>query len=157
MARWRSGTTWRTALAAVRALSVLMGLAILASPAVAQSRVVELLVVEKAGCPWCVAWDREVAPAYERSAEGRIAPIRRMDIAEWRRSGIRFLAPLTATPTFVLVADDREIGRITGYPGADFFWGLLGEMLAKLPPEEPEPAAPPRDARALPGPIVAQR
>ncbi len=25
-----------------------------------------------------------------------------------------------------------EIGRIRGYPGEDFFWGLLGEMIEKL-------------------------
>jgi hypothetical protein len=30
------------------------------------------------------------------------------------------------------VEDGREIGRIRGYPGEDFFWGLLGEMIEKL-------------------------
>ena len=34
------------------------------------------------------------------------------------------------TPTFLLVDDGRELARIEGYPGADFFWPLLGDMLA---------------------------
>lgn len=110
----------------------------------AQSPRRELLMVERDGCPWCVAWDREVAPAYAKSAEGRFAPLRRIDIADWRRAGVTFTMPPTVTPTFILVADGREIGRITGYPGADFFWGLLDEMIRKLGPlQQPSP---PRDA-----------
>ncbi len=40
------------------------------------------------------------------------------------------------TPTFVLFDDGREIGRIEGYPGEDFFWGLLQNLVP-----EPKPAA----------------
>jgi hypothetical protein len=29
----------------------------------------------------------------------------------------------------VLVENGAEIGRIEGYPGEDFFWGLLKQML----------------------------
>jgi hypothetical protein len=37
------------------------------------------------------------------------------------------------TPTFVLVDRGREIGRIVGYPGEDFFWELLAGLIKKLP------------------------
>jgi hypothetical protein len=37
--------------------------------------------------------------------------------------------PISFTPTFVLVEDGRELARIEGYPGEDFFWGLLGMLL----------------------------
>ncbi len=33
------------------------------------------------------------------------------------------------TPTFVLVENGVELARIEGYPGEDFFWGLLGMIL----------------------------
>lgn len=36
------------------------------------------------------------------------------------------------TPTFILLEDGQEVGRIEGYPGEGFFWGLLGKMLEKL-------------------------
>jgi hypothetical protein len=37
------------------------------------------------------------------------------------------------TPTFVLVHEGEEVGRLRGYPGDEFFWGLLGGMLERLP------------------------
>ncbi len=36
------------------------------------------------------------------------------------------------SPTFILIDGGREIGRIVGYPGADFFWGLVAELIARL-------------------------
>lgn len=93
----------------------------------------ELIMFEEQGCPWCRLWDREVGGAYPRSDEGRLAPLRRIHISEARRSGLGLSAPVTVTPTFVLVDRGVEVGRITGYPGADFFWGMLDGLLARLP------------------------
>jgi hypothetical protein len=36
---------------------------------------------------------------------------------------------VTITPTLALAEDGREIGRIVGYPGEDFFYGLLANLL----------------------------
>ena len=33
------------------------------------------------------------------------------------------------TPTFVVTQNNREVGRITGYPGEDYFWGYLVNIL----------------------------
>ena len=92
----------------------------------------ELIMFETAGCPWCALWNREAGVAYPKTAEGRRAPLRRLDLSEAKTIGVTFAAPVNASPTFVLVDGDREVGRITGYPGADFFWGLLDAMLQKL-------------------------
>jgi hypothetical protein len=107
------------------------------------ARAAELVMFVEAGCPWCQRWEREVGGAYPRSPEGQVAPLRRIDISEARRSGIRLAAPVNVTPTFVLVDDGIERGRITGYPGAEFFWGMLEQLMRRL-----VPAAPPsgRDA-----------
>jgi hypothetical protein len=99
------------------------------------ARAAELLMYETRGCPWCAAWHREVGPGYPRSAEGHRAPLRRLDVAETTKAGVTLAMPITASPTFVLVDKGREIGRITGYPGADFFWGLLAQLVAKLEPQ----------------------
>lgn len=42
--------------------------------------------------------------------------------------------PIRYTPTFVLIENGEELGRIEGYPGDAFFWGLLDRLLQKLPP-----------------------
>ena len=43
--------------------------------------------------------------------------------------------PVRYSPTFVLVDQGREVGRMEGYTGEDFFWGLL-ERLLQAPPAQ---------------------
>ena len=38
--------------------------------------------------------------------------------------------PARVTRTFILLREGREVAGLEGYPGPDFFWPLLGEMLA---------------------------
>ena len=37
------------------------------------------------------------------------------------------------TPTFIIVNNNIEVGRIEGYPGEDFFWGLIDKILLEIP------------------------
>jgi hypothetical protein len=99
------------------------------------ARAAELLMFEHPGCPWCARWHAEVGVAYPRTAEGKRAPLRRLDLSQAAGSGARLTAPVAVSPTFVLVDQGREIGRIVGYPGADFFWGLFSELVRRLPPD----------------------
>ena len=93
----------------------------------------ELLMYRKAGCPWCAAWDRQIAPAYPNTELGRRAPVRLLDM-DHDASPAALRMPVRFSPTFVLVEAGREVGRIEGYPGEDFFWGLLEKLVAQLPP-----------------------
>ena len=65
--------------------------------------------------------------------KGRAAPLARTAQSSRGRSrlaaGLR--EPVRYTPTFVLMRDGREVGRITGYPGEAHFWGLLGELVRR--------------------------
>ncbi|MFK7754611.1 MAG: hypothetical protein AB8B51_18945 [Sedimentitalea sp.] len=90
-----------------------------------------LVMVEEKGCIWCARWNQEISEIYPKTAEGAAAPLVRMDIHAPRPEGITFARSLTFTPTFVLVVDGLEASRIEGYPGEDFFWGLLGQMLER--------------------------
>ncbi|NOE27274.1 hypothetical protein [Ruegeria sp. HKCCD6157] len=88
-----------------------------------------LLMAEEDGCMWCARWDSEISGIYPKTQEGVAAPLRRVDIHESLPDGITLKRPLYYTPTFVLLDNGQEVGRIEGYPGEDFFWGLLGVML----------------------------
>ena len=44
---------------------------------------------------------------------------------------LKLTSPVRFTPTFVLVDGNREIGRIEGYPGEDFFWGRLERLMLR--------------------------
>jgi thioredoxin-related protein len=100
----------------------------LATPAWAA---LHLVMVERDGCVYCAAWDAAIAPIYPKTPEGQAAPLQRVNIRDMETSGLAFARPVVFTPTFVLMEEGREIDRIEGYPGEDFFWGLLGQMLAK--------------------------
>lgn len=90
-----------------------------------------LLMAEEPGCYWCERWTAEIGPIYPKSAEGRAAPLQRFDILSPPKD-VEFALPLHYTPTFILVQDGVELGRIEGYPGEDFFWGLLAQMLTRV-------------------------
>jgi hypothetical protein len=92
----------------------------------------ELLMFERDGCPWCLRWHQEVGAGYPKSDEGQRAPLRVLHDASSAAVGVSLKAPVTMAPTFVLVAQGREVGRIVGYPGAEFFYGLLDELMKKL-------------------------
>ncbi len=126
------GTRRRRA-AARRALATLwLGASVLLAP-VAQALGAELVMFEALGCGWCEAWNADVGAVYDRTEEGRIAPLRRVDIHARRPADLVSLTDIIYTPTFVLLEGGVEVGRILGYPGEGHFWGLLGELLARLP------------------------
>lgn len=92
----------------------------------------ELIMFEQAGCVWCEAFDREIAPVYPKTPEGQRAPLRRVNIDRALPQDLAFIQVERLTPLFVLVDKGREIGRIRGYPGDEHFWGLLGVLLQRL-------------------------
>jgi hypothetical protein len=108
-------------------LVVLLWGAMAALPARASD--VTLYMIEQHGCIYCMTWDREVGDAYHLTAEGRAAPLTRLDLRAAVPEGVSFARKPQFTPTFILVRDGQELSRIEGYPGEDFFWGMLGVML----------------------------
>ena len=102
------------------------------APALFDAHAAELVMFEKAGCPWCEAFDREIAPIYGKTEEGRRAPLRRVDLMRALPADLAFIQVERLTPLFVLIDQGREIGRIRGYPGDESFWGLLGALIRKL-------------------------
>lgn len=89
----------------------------------------QLMMAEEPGCIWCARWNAEIGPVYDKTGEGAAAPLRRVDITGPVPNDITLLRPVNFTPTFILLIDGQEVSRLEGYPGEDFFWGLLGQML----------------------------
>ncbi len=109
----------------------------------------ELIMFEEAGCMWCERWDEEIGVVYDRTSQGRIAPLRRLNAHHPLPADLRGLDRASYTPTFVLVENGKDFGRILGYPGEDFFWGMLDKLIAKLPPGSTiDPPAPDPSTRA---------
>ena len=91
----------------------------------------ELVMFTSDYCEWCEEWEKDIGVMYHLTDEGKKAPLKRVDETEagsykQLERGIHF------TPTFVLLEQGKEIGRITGYPGEHFFFPMLSNLLAKL-------------------------
>lgn len=116
----------------------LAGLAVLLLGAVMQAwpaAAAELLYVHDPACGYCREWERVIGPIYPKSAEGKLAPLRPVLIGKVPAAGLRLKSAVRYTPTFVLLDGGREIGRIEGYPGEEFFWSMLDKLLDRLAPE----------------------
>ncbi|MFB9150092.1 hypothetical protein [Roseovarius ramblicola] len=114
----------------MRVPAFLLGLILAMLPAA--PRAAELLMVERHGCHWCDRWNAEIGPIYPKTDESLRAPLRRAQIHELP-GDIAFTSRPVFTPTFVLIDDGRELGRIEGYAGDEFFWFLLGQLLDAHP------------------------
>jgi hypothetical protein len=118
---------WRASVNAAFAAALLL------LPRLGAADAAELVYVFEPGCPYCRLWDREIAPIYPTTAEGKRAALQPIDRHDPALAGLKLAAPVRYTPTFVLVEDGVELGRIEGYPGEDFFWGRLAGLLERLP------------------------
>ena len=98
----------------------------------APSIAAELIVVESDDCPYCQRFHAEIGVAYPKTDEGKLAPLRLLDISQPLPKELSSVKAATVTPTFILVENNREVDRLVGYPGDEHFWFLLGEMLDKL-------------------------
>lgn len=90
-----------------------------------------LLMIEQAGCYYCRVFNRDIAPVYENSKEGQTAPLIHAQLRGPLPDGITLSSTPFVTPTFILIGPDgAEIERLTGFPGEDFFWPYVGDMIA---------------------------
>ena len=90
----------------------------------------ELIMVEQQGCHYCLEWKDQLGHIYPKTPEGKYAPLKTIDITEVDDlEGLQ--RDIIFTPTFVLMENDRELGRLEGYSSEDFFWELLEVLLEK--------------------------
>ena len=92
----------------------------------------ELLIIEADDCPYCKRFHAEIGVAYPKTEEGKLAPLKILDISQPMPEHYQQIKPAVVTPTFILVDDNQEVDRLVGYPGDEYFWFLLGQMLDKL-------------------------
>lgn len=115
----------------VRVLPVLAVLVAVLVAAPRPAAALELIMFKAEHCGWCEKWEKDIGGAYPLTEEGKKAPLRRVDKSE-AGAFENLERGITFTPTFVLLDEGREVGRITGYPGPDFFFPMLNSLFDKL-------------------------
>lgn len=122
-------------------LSLVAGVILAAAGAPAGAQDFRLLMIEQAGCVYCRIFNRDIAPIYAASPEGRVAPLVHADLRGPLPEGVTLASRPVVTPTFILIGPDGvERERLMGFPGEDFFWGYLARMFERagvvLPPAD---------------------
>jgi thioredoxin-related protein len=92
----------------------------------------QLVMVDVQSCPYCAKFRREVAPTYNSSAAGKLAPLRLVSPLKHWPNDLAQIAPVPYTPVFILVENGHEVGRFAGYSNRDTFWAKLNPLLARL-------------------------
>ena len=90
----------------------------------------QLLVMEADGCIYCGIFRRDVLPSYEASERGKDMPVRFVDINDIPKTGIELQSQIDILPTFVIIKDNRESGRIPGYMGPEDFFHSINYLLS---------------------------
>jgi thioredoxin-related protein len=120
-----------------RLFGLSVGILLLAASA---ARAGELIIFESSFCEWCEMWHKEVGEIYPLTDEGKLLPLRRVDVDDGIPEDLEKFGHIQYTPTFIALVDNREVGRIIGYPGEESFYGLLGEIVDKIRKSEASPA-----------------
>ena len=94
----------------------------------------ELFMIHNPFCPYCQAFMNDVAPEYNETKHG--LPLIIIDVtidknAEWLEREIRAgnIYNVRGTPTFIIYDDGKEIGRVEGYGGKEWFYEKLDEAV----------------------------
>ncbi len=117
---------------AVRMLMAVL-LAVTAAWSVLPARAAQLVMFERKYCPWCVRWKKDIGSFYHKTDEGKIAPLRIVDMDGKRPEDLKDIRGLVWSPTFVLLDDDgREVGRMEGYQNEEAFWIGLDALIEKM-------------------------
>lgn len=93
----------------------------------------ELVVMEAPGCTYCTLFRRDVLPSYETSERAKDVPIRFVDINDEAADALGLDGPVDVVPTFVVLKNNKEVGRIPGYTGPEIFFHTINYLLAGAP------------------------
>ncbi len=93
----------------------------------------QLIVMEAPGCAYCKVFRRDILPSFATSQRGKALPVRFLDVNDLEEANLTLNSSVDMVPTFVLVQDRREVGRIAGYVGRAAFSQLIRRLLSPLP------------------------
>jgi len=92
-----------------------------------QASAMELVMIEQTICPFCKQFDDEVK--YSESETAKALPLRRIKLSDPWPQDLANISHDKLTPTFILVDNGKELGRLRGYPGKEGFWALLEKLM----------------------------
>ena len=88
-----------------------------------------LIMVTDKNCPYCQAWEREVGSVYPNTTLSIEYRLVRVELKRPLSKFNSLTKSVHGTPTFILINNGLEIGRIEGFSDAEMFWWLLDDIV----------------------------
>ena len=85
------------------------------------SEITELVMFSSPLCTHCVHFEQNVAPGYKDHALSKIAPLSSVNMDEQGTGIYHLKEPIEVLPTFVIIKNGKEVGRLAGYPEQTYF------------------------------------
>jgi len=91
----------------------------------------ELLMIHNPACVFCQAFMRDVAPEYSSTMPLVIIDVSIYENRKWLGQELKAgnIKRIHGTPTFIIYDDGKEIGRVEGYGGKEWFYQKLDEAV----------------------------
>ena len=93
----------------------------------------ELVVLEVDGCIYCNVFRKRHLANYKASRQGKKIPIRFVNINDPAIGHLGLTQPVGIVPTFVVLQNNEEIGRIPGLVGHREFYAAIDHITKGLP------------------------
>lgn len=116
----------------MKRISWLVVAAVLAVQAPGIAVAAELIYFHSESCSVCEQWDEDVGQLYDKTIEAKRLGLRRLSVHDDPPADLSFIKGVIYTPTFVVVEDGREVGRMVGYITDYFFWERVGKLINRL-------------------------
>ena len=87
-----------------------------------------LVMFTSKDCPVCQARERKIGSIYKKSHYQVTLPLTRLNFSTPRPDWLSIQKPISGTPTFVIIKNGHEIGRILGFTDPEMFWWQLSSF-----------------------------
>ncbi|MFL2782931.1 MAG: hypothetical protein ACJZ9G_12005 [Rhodospirillales bacterium] len=89
----------------------------------------KILMITDAKCPICVIWEKEIGRIYPKTDAAKRYPLYRIEIHNYNQRKNSNSIKQNVTPTFIIIENGNEKGRIIGYSNAELFWWELDSII----------------------------
>ena len=98
-----------------------------------QAYALELLMLHNKYCGYCIAFLEEVAVFYDNK-ELPLVIINAHNQPDWFKEAYaeNRIKPIRGTPTFIIWNGRKELARIVGYSGKEWFYAKLDSVFRKI-------------------------
>tara|TARA_Y100000589_G_C26910947_1_gene530287 strand:+ start:191 stop:457 length:267 start_codon:yes stop_codon:yes gene_type:complete len=82
-------------------------------------------------CIYCIVWEKQVGKVYNKTEISKKLPLQRFYVDQIDLKMKSRIFNTNITPTFVILKNKIEIGRISGYSNPEMFWWQIDEIIEK--------------------------